>query len=1113
MLDYVQVRIQRPTLAAMVVAVIVLVPALCGAQSTFGSIAGTVVDQSGGVMPGVTVLVTNTATGTARSTATGNEGDYQVPNLDAGLYVVEFRLDGFATVTRELTLLARQIVRSDAQMQVSGAVERVEVTAARPVIETERATLDSSRSGADIAKLALNFRATNKTSPIVVATLAQGVQQDANGEISLAGGLPFMTSFSVDGISTQRVRYGGPSKELFPSVESIEEFKVSTASNSAEFMQVSDITTTSRSGTNRLRGTVFWFNQDSALSATSRFTPRDAAGDPIRPDINANSFGAAAGGPIARNRAFFFATYEGVRRPNEVTLNQIVPPDQWRTGNLSSVATPIRNPFTGQPYANNQIPVNAVSARLLDAVYPRQNQPTGAAINAPNYSVNAPGDYTVDGVDARLDFVATPAQKVFGRFSTKNVDDLSPPNDNWNTTQGDHFRRTEVRQIAAAHSWVRGAFVHELRGGWSNTVEQDSYTNAGRGAEIVAAAGLTGLPGAPATGGFPHVEFGDGSFISTGGAKPFDILSRVVQGSTTTTWLAGRHTLKAGADIQYVEYRDQISFFDGEELGRYVFDGTFTGHAFADFLLGMPHFTGYILPAPDVNPFANYVAVFAQDTWRPSRRLTVDVGLRYDLRPPMKDRSNQLGNFDPSVAGGRVIVSDEAGLSLVPDLVRRSVPNTPFLTAAEAGLPPTLRRTDTNNLRPRLAFAWRPTEDARTVVRGGLGWYTVPLLGSVNYSMVATVTAAAVNFANTPANPFVFPNISSAAAAEGALPPGTLDFRRANQIDMRDPHTTQWSLAVERDLGWQTGVRVSYVGSSTEDLIWSPDLNQVPANTLGYDAVRNTRPFTDWNVVTTRANGPRSNYHGLGLALHKRLSDGFTLDASYTRATHKSDAGGTVPTNFAAENGATTADLFRGDADYGNVTYTRRHRFVGTFLFELPFGRGRRYASSIGRGLDALVGGWDVTGVTLFQSGPFLTPSFSNGDPSGTGTTVRGFTATQRPDQVGDAALDNPTADRYFNRDAFVRPADNIGRFGNAGVGILEGPGTRAFSMTVGKAFATGGPSRLRFEMAFSNLFNLENLGVPNMNITSSAFGRITSTQTVDQAGPRTVQFSLRYSF
>jgi hypothetical protein len=1085
--------------------------ASAAAQSTFATLTGVVTDQSGGVLPGATVTATNTTTGVVRTVVASGAGEYQLPNLDAGTYLVQVQMNGFADVTRTVDLLARQVVRADAQLQVAGA-ERVQVLAVRPVIETERATIDSSRSGADINRLALNFRATNNTSPIVVATLSPGVQQDRAGNISVAGALPFMTSFSVDGISTQRVRYGGPSRDLFPSVESIQEFKVASASNSAEFMQVTDMTTTTRSGSNQLHGTAFWFNQNSALAATSRFTPRDSAGEPIKPEINANSFGASAGGPIARNRAFLFGTYEGVQRPNQVTLSQTVPPDAWRAGNLSSVSHAIRNPFSGGVYASNQVPVNAVSARLLESFYARQNQSTGSAINAPNYVVNAPGDYTVKSFDGRLDFVPSATQKVFGRLTIKNVDDLGPPSD-WNTTQGDHFRRTEVRQLAGSHNWIRGSFVNEVRGGWSNTVERDSYTNALKGPDLVAETGLRGLPGAPLTGGFPHIEFGDGSFISTGGVKPFDILSRVLQGSNTSTWLAGSHTFKAGLDIQYVEYRDQISFFDGEELGRYVFDGTFTGHAFADFLLGLPHFTGYILPAPDVNPFSTYYAGFVQDSWRPSRRVTMDFGLRYDLRPPMKDRSNQLGNFDTTYPGGRVIVSDEAGLALVPDLVRLSVPNTPFVTAEEAGLPETLRRTDRNNISPRIGIAWRPGDDGRTVVRGGFGLYTVPLLGSVNYSMVATVTAAAVNFANSPANMFVFPDISSAAAAEGALPPGTLDFRRANQIDMKDPRTAQWSVTVERDLGWSTAARVSYIGSTTNNLIWSPDLNQIPANTQGYDALRNTRPFLDWNVVTTRANAPRSRYDALGTVLTKRFSDGLTFDASYTLARHLSDAGGTVPTAFAAENGATTADLFRGDADYGHVAFTRRHRFVSTFLVQLPFGRGRRFGASIGRGLDAVVGGWDVTGITLFQSGPFLTPSFGNADPSGTGANVRGFTATQRPDQLHDGNVDNPTAEVYFDRTAFVVPANNIGRFGNAEVGSLVGPGTRVFSLTLGKSFDTGGSSRARFEVAFANLFNLENLDVPNTNVTSSAFGRVTATQTVDQAGPRTVQVSLRYSF
>ena len=482
-------------IAPLAVLALVLQSGLASAQSTYATLTGAIADPSGAVLPGVTVTVTNAATGVVRTTVTTSSGEYQVPNLDAGDYILLFHLDGFADATREVTLLARQVVRADMQMQL-GTTELVEVRAVTPVIETERATIDSSRSGDEIAKLALNFRATNNTSPIVVATLAQGVQQDRSGAISVAGALPFMTSFSVDGISTQRVRYGGPSRELFPSVESIEEFKVASASNSAEFMQVTDLTTTTRSGSNQFHGTGFWFNQNSALSAASQFTPRDAAGKPIQPEINANSFGLSGGGPMARNRAFFFGTYEGVRRPNEVTLSQIVPPDAWRGGDLSSIASGIRNPFTGQPFPGNRIPVNAVSARLLDSFYPRQNQATG--VGNQRAELRRQRAWRLHRQRVRRHVSTSPhrpARKCSGASRSKNVDDLSPTGADWNTTQGDHFRRTEVRQLAGSHNWVRGSFINEVRGGWSNTVEKDSYTNASRGADLVSASGLIGLAG------------------------------------------------------------------------------------------------------------------------------------------------------------------------------------------------------------------------------------------------------------------------------------------------------------------------------------------------------------------------------------------------------------------------------------------------------------------------------------------------------------------------------------------------------------------------------------------------------------------------------------------
>ncbi len=1108
-----------PRLVACAFAVVAAVaaPAASTAQSTFATVVGSVADPSGGVVPGATVTLVHLNTQTTRTVVTDGSGGYVVTNLDPGSYRITATLSGFADVSRQLDLLSRQSVRLELALAVAGAAEVVEVRASNPVIETERATIDNSKSGAEINRLALNFRATANTSPLVVATLAQGVQQDRGGSISVAGNLPFQTSFSIDGISSQLTRSGGASRDMFPSVESMDEFKVSSANNSAEFAQVTDVTTTTKSGTNSFRGSGFWFFQDSALNSVDRFAPKDASGKVIKPDVQANSFGGSLGGPILKSRTFFFGAYEGVRRPNEVTLTQIVPPDAFRRGDLSSISRQLINPFTGQPFPNNQIPVNPVSARALATFFETPNQATGTAIGAPNYIVNAPGDFAVNGFDARLDHSITDSQKVFGRFTFKNVETsglgLVPA---WNTKQGVRSQLREVRQGAGAHNWVlSSSWLNEFRTGFNYNADADAYENAGKGAELVASLGLIGLPSSPTSGGFPSFEFGDGSFISSGGDKPRNIVSKVAQFNDNLTYVRSRHTFKAGIDVQYVEYKDQITFFSGEEFGRYQFTGAYSGNAFADFLLGVPQFTGYSINTPDANPYAIHFAGYVQDDWKPNDQLTINLGIRYDLRNPMKDRSNQMGNFDREFPGGRVIVANEGVLAKVPALVRNSVPNTPFVTAEQAGLPESLRFADKNNINPRLSIAYRPFGDSRTVVRGGVGVYSVPLYGAVNYSMVATVTAVAAAFSNpTPAPAFVFPNISSAATAQGALPPGSLDFRRANQTDLEDPRVIQWTATIDRDLGWNTGLRLSYVGSRTDDLVMSPDLNQVPANTLGYAAVRNSRPYPDWNAVTSRDNLGQSRYHALGAELSKRYSRGIAFNASYTLAKNIADHGGAAPTSYTAENGANVTDLFRGAADRGNEVFTRRHRFVSTFFAELPFGRGRSIGTDMNRALDILVGGWDVTGIGLLQSGPYLTPFFTNADPSGTGTTVRGFTATQRPDCIGDGTLSNPTADAYFDVADFVRPANNIGRFGNCAVGTLEGPGTKTVSLTLGKNIPVAGASRIRFEASFANLFNVENLDIPGtMNITSSAFGRITRTQPVDQAGPRTIQFSLRYSF
>ncbi len=539
---------------------------------------------------------------------------------------------------------------------------------------------------------------------------------------------------------------------------------------------------------------------------------------------------------------------------------------------------------------------------------------------------------------------------------------------------------------------------------------------------------------------------------------------------------------------------------------------SYSGYAFADFLLGLPIQTAKAINGPDFNPFTTNSAYFIQDDWKVSPKLTLSYGLRYELHPPFNDKTRQLANFDRDFPGGRVVVQD---LNLIAPAFRQSIGSTPIVSFEEAGLPETLRFLDKSNFNPRFGFAYRPFDNNDTVIRGGFGLYTITILGRVLYSLEGVANGSFLSFSNTsPAEvratgnaELRFPNVFPQGTGDaGGLP----DYRRANPFHFRDPYSMQWNLTVERDLGWTTGLRLTYNGQRQIDLVHSPDINQVRANTIGYELAKDQRPFQNFNAVLDRANGTSGKYHAFTAELTKRFDRGLSFQNSYVWAKNLSNANGVAPTNFSAENGPTTLDFFDIAQDYGDVPFTRRHRFVSTFLWELPIGRGRRYASGIGRLADAAIGGWQFAGITLFQTGPYLTPLFRGADPSGTGANVRGVQQDQRPDRIGNGNLTNPTAESYFDRNAFVVPPDNIGRFGNAGVGILRGAGTRFFSMSVAKRFFITERVNLRYEATMSNLFNHPNLDIPeSMNIGSSTFGQIQSTQ----GGPRTIQMSLRVSF
>lgn len=1132
-------RVSVRTISSVLLLVVAMLVGATGrghAQSTFGTLTGDVTDPSGAAIANAAVSVAEGSTGAERKTTSDSRGEFTVTNIDASTYNVTVSASGFnEREFKDVQVLARQTVRLDAKLGVAGALQTVQVTAGGEVIGGDLIQ-SNSKSGDEINQLALNFRASLDTSPIKVAVLAPTVQTDPAGNISIAGGLPNETSFSLDGISTQNVRNGGPNHDLFPSVESIAEFKVNTGSNNAEFGQPSDLTVTTKSGNNNFHGSLFYFHQNAAFNAADPFAHR------VTPVVS-NDFGVSVGGPVTiprvykgRDRTFFFFTYEGTRQPHTSLSNIIVPSTAYRNGDLTADPNPIFFPGTTTPLPTKNLAslgiVNPVSLKVLQALFPLPNVANGPPDQVSTYAIK--GNYTLNGFDGRVDQVVTQNQRVYVRYSNKDVTDVGTGNNgSYNPLLGAFTTATKLKNLVGSYNWViRPTVVNELRAGFTRVNTALTFPLALQGGALNASFGFQNLPPVPSSGGV--ADFNVGSYVggdTNSFGRPRHVQQHIYEVGDNVSLLAKDHSIKVGANYTRTSYVDQITFTNGDEFGDFNFSGAVTGDPFADFLIGQTTFADYAQNGPDGKPFASHYGFFGQDDWKVNHRLTISYGLRYEVNPPFDDETKQLGQFDRNFPGGRLIVQGSRGLAQVAPSWRAQVGSTPFVLNSTAGLPIGLRKTYYGNVQPRFGVILDATGDGKTVLKAHVGAYSVPVLGAVLYSLLGVDTS---NFPEFPLANLSAPFGSSGATLEncnsGTLPPDNITviascpgYRRANQPNLKDPRVVQWNGSVERALSANTVIKLLYTGSHTTQLIYSPDLNQLRPNTIGYAALTATPALRQANLkypnfseVLTRDNGASAKYNAGTIELQHRLSSGLTYDASYTLAKNQSNALGSAPSSLIGgggqgDNGANAQNYFDITGDYGDVIFTRRNRFVNTFLYDLPFGRGKRFLANSSRLVDFLVGGFDLTGVTVLQSGACLTPTFRSGnDPSGTNPGQRSGGNFQRPDCVpGVDPNRKTTPGRYFNKAAFQVPGNNIGRFGNCSVGSLLGPGTKVFSATIGKeAHLTEGVA-LRYEAAFANLLNIRNLGNPDTRITNASFGTVSAEQISEQAGPRTTEITV----
>jgi outer membrane receptor protein involved in Fe transport len=1088
---------RRSVLAALSLICLTLTPSAIGAQTTFASITGTVTDGSGAVIRGAAVTATNVETSVVTKTTTNDDGVYTVGQLREGPYLLSITAPGFREfIATDVVLVTRDLRRIDAVLETGGFEAAVKVTAGSTPIELETARVSDVRTADQLRALPLN-------DPGVYSTLAITPMMSFRGGIyTFAGSKLNQSQFALDGTSMSDGVNENAIGPLANYIESFKEVKMDIASNSAESASLGQVTIVSKSGTNRFAGSVFDYYQSPILRVKDPFSMRRASGVIHFP-------GLSLGGPAViprlydgRGRTFWYVSGETVNGSSASSdLNPTVPLEAWRRGDFSALGTPIRNPLTGEVYADGRIPqsaLNPVALSLQDRFYPLPNTGGTTTLTANNYRETVDRDrakpYYATG---RVDHNFGDKDRIFARFTFHQS-----TNPVWEGNLPAIGMREALRQNKAltfSYTRILGpSLINEVR--YGHAYNNNPVAGPIRGLELADSLGLRGLaPGLPDIGGILKVTF-PGTALT--GLSQIDtsnpgFLNRIHQIQDQVTWLRGTHSMKFGTDIRRVDWEEMTA--PPNLFGMIDFTGRYTGHPYADFLLGLPNSASRAFPPVTTERRRWTYDFFVQDDWKIRRDLTVNLGLRYDLHPGWVEREGRLAFFD--VTSGAIVVADDGANKISPLMPSSYVGSE---TASSQGLPSkTLVRTDRNNVAPRLGVAWRPFNDARTVIRAGYGLYydLLPIeLQAARAPFVFTETA----FTNPAAPSLVLPSVFPAAGTAG---PSTIALPLAVNPNVHVPYSHQWSATVEHER-WNTGFRASYVATLGRDMWYTRDVNAPEPDGRLY--TEKPRPFPQYPNIIYAENGASHDYHGITIEAERRFSSGLFFQAAYTAA---KDTTETVEWTNAIEN---PFDLGR---ERGRDSATPLHRLTTAVMYELPFGHGKRWMSTVPKAVDLALGGWEISLVGYLQSGNFLTPTISVPDPTGTRftNTATRPTVMIRPDQLSDPQLADPTIDRWFDVGAFGAPP--IGRFGTAERGAIESPGLNLWHFGLFKRFRFSdrpGTPIFRIEGTATNVFNHPQWAAPNVNVTPTnvSAARISAVGgtagSIQQAGMRAIRLGFR---
>ena len=1048
-----------------------------GAAQAVGAINGLVSDQSGAAVPGVTVEVTNAATGQQRTAVTGADGFFTMLQLPPGPYTVKAVLTGFRTAVREgVTVSVETTSRVDVQLTVGSLDEAVTVTADAPLVETRSATLGTVIDEKKIVELPLNGRNFTQLGTLMPGVVAPPAALGGAAGEATPGGFGAVTSgFSVNGMRNQSNNFlldGASNNDTFntgfvlrPPPDAIQEFKILTHSYAAEYGRSagSVVNVVTKSGTNQFHGAAWEFNRDDALQARNYFAPQDQP----KPRLTQNQFGGALGGPIVRNRLFGFGYYEGHRQTSGVTQNFLVLTDAQREGNFG--ATTIRDPLTGQPFPNNQIPSNRIdpaAAQLIRDFVPRANSGGNRYIVSPDVVDDR------DQLGVRLDYQLTPANAFLGRYIRSHTDREEPP-----TTRPIGTTSVATLQdvmVSNTHVFTNAAI----------NVARVSYNRIGANPALTSglqnsAYGINMPHNVASAQGLANLEIN--GFFSLGDAQqPFvERLNEVAQITNDFMWVSGGHQLKMGVDIR----REHMFIaFVNRPNGDLFFNGVHTGNAAADFLLGMAQRLRRTTANSPQDGHGWLYAGYLQDEFRPLSNLTMSAGVRYEVSVPFIDKNGALNAFRPGQQSQRF---PQAPVGLV-------YPGDP-------GVPEGTYATDKNNLAPRLGVAWDPSGDGRRSLRAAWGIFYDALAGQGDFfqnGVLAPPFTPLVEVNSPPATITLRNPLESVSGGANNFPPG-LTFIGWGE-DFQQPSAQHFNVSWQQELSSAVGIEVGYVGSRGKNLPIFIEVN--PGVYTPGQTTPGARVFPAFALVRPTFSVAKSWYDSFQGSVRMRPTGGLSFLVAYTLGHAQDHVSGlniggearpVLPVTIGDE-----ASIDRALAlEKGDALFDVRHRFVISFNAELPAAEG---LGAIGA---AILGGWQLNGIVQAQTG-FPTTALD------AQTSIRYL--TNRPNQNCDPNEGGPrTTDQWFNTSCFERRAlADTAEPGSAPRNSIRGPGFARTDMSLFKNLRLVADHRLQLRIEAFNVFNQTRFGQPGNQIGTANFGRITSAE-----DGRIIQLAVKYSF